>query len=90
MHRYIVERGRAGRGQKGMFKVTIADEAHDGYLSEYAALLDAVDAAHDAGKSGEPAEVLTRTKDGAETVIWTYGIDPYPYEGGGPAVARAA
>lgn len=86
MRQYIVEKGRMRRGQKGMFKVTVTDEVHDGYLSEYAALLDAVDAAHDAG---EPAQVLTRTKDG-DTVKWTYGIDSYPYEGGGPTIARAA
>ncbi len=81
MRRYIIERGRMGRGDKGAFKVSVEGEVHGGYLSEYAALLDAVDAAQAAGKSGEPSQVLTRTKDGNETVQWTYGADPYPYEG---------
>ncbi len=52
---------------------------HGGYLSEYAALLDAIDAAHASGKSGEPSQVLTRARDGTETVIWTYGSDPFPW-----------
>ncbi len=76
MHQYLI-RKRVTQGHRAIWNVTTDDGVYGDYLSEHAALLDAVDAAQEAGEAGHPAEVLTRGKGGIDSVTWTYG-DPYP------------
>ncbi|WP_084536893.1 hypothetical protein [Azospirillum halopraeferens] len=43
-----------------------------------AALIAAVQAAHQAGKDGHEASVRLRAVDGRVRIAWTFGSDPYP------------
>ena len=76
LHYLIRRRTRSGRA--ATWNVTTDDGVYGDYLSEEAALEDAVDAAQEAGEAGRPAQVLTRGSGGTDSVAWTYG-DPYPY-----------
>jgi hypothetical protein len=72
--RYMVCR-HVRNGRPVFWDVTIDNGLYGDYLSEYAALLDAVDVAQEAGEAGQ---VLTHGIDGPDIVRWSYG-DPYPY-----------
>jgi len=48
------------------------------YQSEREAMLFAVEAAHNLGKQGGPARVFRRDEDDEASLVWTYGVDPYP------------
>lgn len=77
MQQYLIRR-RTTTGRGATWSVTTDDRVYGDYLSEDAALLDAVDAAQEAGEAGHPAQVLARGNGGTDLVKWTYG-DPYPY-----------
>jgi hypothetical protein len=77
MPHYLIRR-RATKGRGLIWNVTTDEGIYGDYLSEDSALLDAIDAAQEAGEAGHPAQVLTHGIDGIESVRWTYG-DPYPY-----------
>jgi len=51
------------------------------YDTQAKAIRDAVDAAHQAGRSGHDAQVLVQSHTGAWRTEWTYGHDPYPPPG---------
>ena len=76
MERYLI-RGRQIKGRGVIWNVITDNGVYGDYLSEHAALLDAVDAAQEVGEAGHPAQVLTQGIDGRDSVRWTYG-DPYP------------
>ena len=77
MQRYIIRMRQ--RRSHHVWNVTSDDGPWGVYLSEYAALLDAIDAAQEGGEMGHPAQVLVHGKDGSDVIRWTYG-DPYPYQ----------
>jgi hypothetical protein len=77
MQQYMI-RGHARNGYLAFWNVTTDDGVYGDYLSENAALLDAVDAAQETGEAGHPAQVVTHGLDGTDAVRWGYG-DLYPY-----------
>jgi hypothetical protein len=80
MRTFIVKR-RPGSGLgRPLWLVEEGEEIHGDYLSEWAALLDAIDAAQEAGEQGSPAEVVVAQAYGPHRRQWRYGLDPYPYE----------
>ena len=86
MREYIVKRNGRGR-----WAVVDGDDLHADYLSEFAALQDAVDAAYAEGRRGRAATcVVSQASDFSKTVRWTYGRDPVPYEGTGLGDRRVA
>jgi hypothetical protein len=70
---------RKGAGHRIRWAVDSDGQRHGEYLSRWAALLDAVDAAWEDGLRGTPSRVVLRATDGAEEICWQPG-DPYPYE----------
>lgn len=77
MRHYLIRR-RATKRRGIIWNVTTDDGVYGDYLNEDSAILDAVDAAQEAGEAGNPTQVLTHGIDGTDAVTWTYG-DPYPY-----------
>ncbi len=68
------------RGRPAQWAVHVGDKLYGTYLSEFAALQDAVDAAYEDGQSGSESRVSVRYRDKErDAVKWTYG-DAYPYE----------
>jgi hypothetical protein len=47
------------------------------FAEEAFAVRAAIELAHESGKSGSPACVVL-IKRKAPTIVWTYGVDPYP------------
>ena len=76
--RFLIVRRGSPKSRTARWSVHDGDEIYGEYMSEYAALLDAIDAAQDAGERGESAEVAAREEGDRETVRWVYGRDPYP------------
>ena len=76
MRDYTVTR----RGRTGRWMVVIGEETYGEYLSEFAAIQDAVDAAYEDGRKGQASRVTIRTTDGTESIRWVYGQDAYPYQ----------
>jgi hypothetical protein len=66
MQQYMI-RGHARNGYLAFWNVTTDDGVYGDYLSENAALLDAVDAAQE---TGHPAQVLIHGLDGTDAVRW--------------------
>jgi hypothetical protein len=83
MREYTVTR----RGRSGRWMVLIEEKTHGEYLSEFAAIQDAVDAAYEDGRNGLASRVTVRATDGAESVRWVYGQDAYPYQEPTPLAA---
>jgi hypothetical protein len=79
MRSFVVKRRPATVGAP-LWIVEEGEEIHGDYLSEWAALLDAIDAAQDAGERGTPARVMVTEADGTARLRWTYARDPYPIE----------
>jgi hypothetical protein len=77
MREYLIK--KHGAGISAHWKVKIGREVHGDYLSEWAALLDAVDAAYEDGEAGTGAEVLIEREDGTAEVVWRVG-DAYPLQ----------
>jgi hypothetical protein len=75
MREYLIE--KKGTGPRAHWTVRIGREIHGDYLSEWAALLDAIDAAHADGEKGREAEVRIARDDGSNERAWRVG-DPYP------------
>jgi len=75
MREYAVTR----RGRSGRWMVVIGEKTYGEYLSEFAAIQDAVDAAYEDGRKGRASRVVIRATDGTESVRWVYGQDAYPY-----------
>ena len=65
MQRYLIRR-RLAYGRGSIWNVTTDDGVYGDYLSEDSAVLDAVDAAQEAGEAGHPAQVLTHGIDGTD------------------------
>ena len=64
------------------WQIAYSGKKVEGYLTQKAAILAAVDAAHAAGKSNpDGAQVLVQGTDGKFRTEWTYGNDPYPPKG---------
>jgi hypothetical protein len=79
MRTFIVKR-RPGSLGRPLWIVEDGEEIHGDYLSEWAALLDAIDAAQAAGEAGSDAEVVVAQPYGSPRRQWRYGVDAYPYE----------
>ena len=62
-----------GAGNRAHWTVKLGRRVHGDYLSLWAALLDAVDAAHEDGERGRDAEVLIEREDGAAERAWRFG-----------------
>jgi antirestriction protein len=77
MREYLVR--RHGSGQRAYWTVKIGREVHGNYLSEWAAMLDAIDAAQIDGEKGKEACVRVTREDGSEAAVWRFG-DAYPIE----------
>ena len=77
MREYLVK--RHGSGQRAYWTVRIGREVHGNYLSEWSAMLDAIDAAQDDGEKGKDARVMLAGEDGSEMSVWRFG-DAYPCE----------
>ena len=78
MHRYIVM--RRAHARRAVWVVNEGDDVHGDYLSEWTALLDAIDAAQRSGEAGIPSEVLVRRQGAPADLRWSFGSDPYPLE----------
>ncbi len=78
MRRYIVT--RKARDRRAVWVVTDGDHVHGDYLSEWMALLDAVDAAQHHGEAGVPSEVVVKRQGAPVDLRWSFGADPYPLE----------
>jgi len=76
--RYIV--CRKAHERRAVWVVSDGDSIHGDYLSEWMALLDAVDAAQHAGEAGMPAEVVVKRQGAPVDLYWSFGADPYPLE----------
>jgi hypothetical protein len=75
MREYLIE--KHGEGIRTHWKVKVGREVHGDYLSEWAALLDAVDAAQEDGENGREAQVMIERDDGTIERAWGVG-DAYP------------
>jgi antirestriction protein len=82
--RFVVVRRGSPKSRTARWSVHEGDEIYGEYMSEYAAILDAIDAAQEAGEGGDKAEVAIREDADKEAVRWVYGVDSYP-----PQVAMA-
>jgi antirestriction protein len=82
--RFVVVRRGGPKSRTARWSVHESDEVYGEYMSEYAALLDAIDAAQEAGERGDAAEVAVREEGDQDVVRWTYGQDAYP-----PQIAMA-
>lgn len=63
------------------WKISFDGKHYGPYVSQAAAIRDAVDAAHKSGKSGHDAQVLVQGQNNQFRTEWTYGHDPYPPPG---------
>jgi len=70
---------RKGAGYRTRWAVDSDGQRHGEYLSQWAAMLDAVDAAYEDAQRGTPSRVVLRATDGTDEICWKPG-DPYPYE----------
>jgi hypothetical protein len=75
MREYLIE--KRGAGLRTHWRVKIGGVIHGDYLSEWSALLDAIDAAHEDGERGDDATVLIVRQDGSNELAWRVG-DAYP------------
>lgn len=66
---------------EGQWKIKHEGKHYGPYGTQAEAIRKAVDAAHEAGKSGHDAQVLVQGKDTKFRTEWTYGHDPYPPKG---------
>ena len=76
--RFVVVRRGSPKSRTARWSVHEGDEIYGEYMSEYAAVLDAIDAAQEAGEAGGDAEVAIRGEGDAETIRWVFGRDAYP------------
>jgi antirestriction protein len=76
--RFVVVRRGSPKSRTARWSVHEGDEIYGEYMSEYAALLDAIDAAQEAGERGDSAEVAIREEGDQDSVRWVYGVDAYP------------
>jgi hypothetical protein len=75
MHAYLIE--KHGAGNRAHWMVKVGCELHGDYLSEWSAVLDAIDAAHEDGENDLDAEVRIARDDGSQELAWRVG-DAYP------------
>lgn len=66
---------------QGEWKIKHNDKHFGPYATQSAAIKDAVDTAHKAGKDGHDAQVLVQRENNQFRTEWTYGHDPYPPKG---------
>jgi hypothetical protein len=89
MRTFIVKR-RPGSLGRPLWIVEDGEAIHGDYLSEWAALLDAIDAAQAAGEAESDAEVVVAHPYGQHRRHWRYGVDPYPCEDAPAALPHLA
>ncbi|KQW47221.1 MULTISPECIES: DUF2188 domain-containing protein [unclassified Ensifer] len=65
----------------GQWKISFNGKHYGPYDTQKAAIKEAVDTAHKAGKDGHDAQVLVHGQDNKFRTEWTYGNDPYPPKG---------
>ena len=75
MREYLIR--KHGAGNRAHWTVKIGRTVHGDYLSEWSALLDAVDAAQEDGERGGDAKVMIAREDGPAELAWRFG-DVYP------------
>lgn len=78
MRHYIVS--RKAHERRAVWVVTDGEHVHGDYLSEWTALLDAVDAAQRSGEAGIAAQVVVKRQGVPVDLRWSFGADPYPLE----------
>ncbi|MBB3461273.1 DUF2188 domain-containing protein [Rhizobium sp. BK377] len=66
---------------EGQWKIKHNDKHYGPYQTQKAAIKEAVDTAHKAGKQGHDAQVLVQGENNQFRTEWTYGNDPYPPKG---------
>jgi hypothetical protein len=66
---------------EGQWKITYQSKHYGPYDTQKIAIRVAVDAAHEAGRKGNNAQVLVQGEDNKWRTEWTYGNDPYPPKG---------
>ncbi|MBK8787020.1 MAG: DUF2188 domain-containing protein [Chitinophagaceae bacterium] len=66
---------------QGQWKISYNSVHYGPYSTQQAAINEAVDTAHKAGKLGYEAQVLVQGADSKFRIEWTYGNDPYPPKG---------
>ena len=64
--------------QEGGWFIKFNGKDYGPYETERAAVIFAIDAAHDLGKQGEATQVVQMTNYGEDQSMWTYGSDRYP------------
>jgi hypothetical protein len=65
----------------GRWKIKFNGEYVGTYATQREAARAVVDLAHQAGRSGNDAQVLVQGQDTKFRTEWTYGNDPYPPPG---------
>ena len=66
---------------QGQWMIAFEGKHYGPYISQAAAIRDAVDSAHRAGRDGHDAQVLVQGIGNQFRTEWTYGHDPYPPKG---------
>lgn len=66
---------------ENQWKVKFEGKHYGPYNTQKAAIKEAVDTAHKAGKIGHDAQVLIQGTNNQFRTEWTYGHDPYPPKG---------
>lgn len=66
---------------QGQWKISFGGKHFGPYDTQKQAIRVAVDAAHEAGRQGQDAQVLVQGTDSRFRTEWTYGNDPYPPRG---------
>ncbi len=63
------------------WKISYNGKHYGPYRTQANAIRQAVDAAHESGKKGYPAQVVIQDRNNQFRTEWTYGNDPYPPPG---------